>query len=76
MTGDIVVLGWWDKFGVSISQEEHDALPLVSLPAVIEALEWAMKRRDDTGGSQQPFSSLLAHLKQLTTPADAGGRVK
>lgn len=50
----------------------HD-IPCVKLPAVIEALEAIAYGPYDAQGE---LASYIAHLKQLTTPADAGGRVK
>lgn len=52
----------------------HD-IPCVKLPAVIEALEACFAEVNPYGISNN-VSGLITELKQLTTPADAGGRVK
>ena len=72
------VVGWLDKDGDPWLEGRGElpsatCTPFVLLPAVIEALEAIAYGPYDAQGE---LASYIAHLKQLTTPADAGGRVK
>lgn len=75
------VVGWLDKDGDPWLEGRGElpsatCTPFVLLPAVIEALE-ACWEADRSGWINATAAArFLAELKQLTTPADAGGRVK
>ena len=71
------VVGWLDDYEDDQQGPEFQLMrtvnctdPVVSLPAVIEALE-NLNIYD-----VRELPRFIAELKQLTTPADAGGRVK
>lgn len=73
------VVGFMDRWGgiwpMAYTEQDLADRPLVELPAVIEALE----RIDDITDAMEflvAYRQFVEELKQLTTPADAGGRVK
>lgn len=67
--------GGGGDIGLSLEHHCSTDIPLVELPAVIEALE----RIDDITDAMEflvAYRQFVEELKQLTTPADADGGVK
>lgn len=80
------VVGWLDDYEDDQQGPEFQWMqtanctdPVVSLPAVIEALGNCFALYDNgtiESVDLVEINAFFAELKQLTTPADAGGRVK